>query len=109
MRVAAVGLREEGLLIVSGPFFADDACQEATEALNVMDAMLRERDAECGVRRVEAVIGAATLAGLVFVARHTCPLNEFALVFRKPSPEAIANANLIGDAFDTDTFADLNF
>jgi hypothetical protein len=80
--LASQALREEGLLLTYGPF--------TEEGLLV-------------------VMGVAKDAGLQFVSRHTCPLDHFALVFRKASPEALENANLIGDAFDTDTYADLDF
>ena len=73
-------LEAGGLLAVYGPFKYGG--QFTTPSNAAFDAMLRERDAESGLRDFEVVNALAEKAGLTLQADHAMPSNNQLLVWR---------------------------
>lgn len=81
MKVAEKTLRQDGLLLIYGPFKVDGA---HTSSSNIeFDAWLKDRDSRFGVREFEDAVDAATTVGLMFVERKAMPANNFMLIFRR--------------------------
>ena len=76
-------LREDGLLIVYGPFRYGG--QYTSHSNAAFDAALRSRDPDSGIREFEAVDALAARQHLVHVADHAMPANNQTLVWRKTS------------------------
>jgi Protein of unknown function (DUF938) len=74
-------LRADGRLFLYGPFKRGGKHTAVSNA--VFDASLRERDAEWGVRDVEAVEQLAGKAGLVLIEIAEMPANNLILVFAR--------------------------
>jgi cyclopropane fatty-acyl-phospholipid synthase-like methyltransferase len=73
-------LEPGGVVAIYGPF---KYAQQYTSASNAaFDAMLRERDAESGLRDFESVDALARAAGLDFQADHAMPANNQLLIWR---------------------------
>jgi hypothetical protein len=69
-----------GVVAIYGPFRYRG--QFTTPSNAAFDAMLRERDAQSGVRDFEAVDALARASGLSLVADHALPANNQLLVWR---------------------------
>jgi hypothetical protein len=74
-------LRADGRLFLYGPFKRGGKHTAVSNA--VFDTSLRERDAEWGVRDVEAVEQLAGKAGLVLIEIAEMPANNLILVFAR--------------------------
>ena len=74
-------LRVDGLLLLYGPFKRDGKHTAISNA--VFDTSLRERDAQWGVRDVEALQQLAANAGLALAATAEMPANNLTLVFER--------------------------
>jgi len=74
-------LRADGRLFLYGPFKRGGKHTAVSNA--VFDTSLRERDAEWGVRDVEAVEQLAGKAGLVLIEIAEMPANNLVLVFAR--------------------------
>jgi hypothetical protein len=74
-------LRADGRLFLYGPFKRGGKHTAVSNA--VFDTSLRERDAEWGVRDVEAVEQLAGKAGLVLIEIAEMPANNLTLVFAR--------------------------
>jgi hypothetical protein len=74
-------LRADGRLFLYGPFKRGGKHTAVSNA--VFDTSLRERDAEWGVRDVEAVEHLAGKAGLVLIEIAEMPANNLVLVFAR--------------------------
>ncbi len=70
-----------GVLFLYGPYKHDGL--HTTPSNEAFDADLRSRNAEWGVRDIEAVIEVAEKNGLGFVEAVAMPANNFSVVFRK--------------------------
>ena len=81
---AARYLREDGRLFLYGPFKRGGKHTAISNA--VFDTSLRERDAEWGVRDIEALERLASQAGLELVEVAEMPANNLILVFERPKP-----------------------
>lgn len=82
-------LRDGGLLFLYGPFRIGG---EATSPSNAaFDEDLRLRNAEWGVRDLEAVEEVARRAGIDLVERNDLPANNKLIVFRKGRSRSFAN------------------
>jgi SAM-dependent methyltransferase len=81
--VAGAGryLKKGGLLLLYGPFSRGGRHTAPSNA--AFDQSLRERDAEWGVRDVEAVKGLADRAGLSQIEIADMPANNLTLVFER--------------------------
>ena len=75
-------LRADGRLFLYGPFKRGGKHTAVSNA--VFDTSLRERDAEWGVRDVEAVEQLAAGAGLVLAETVELPANNLVLAFARP-------------------------
>jgi SAM-dependent methyltransferase len=73
-------LEAAGVLAIYGPFKYDG--QFTTPSNAAFDAMLRERDAQSGLRDFESVNALAETAGLTLQADHAMPSNNQLLVWR---------------------------
>jgi trans-aconitate methyltransferase len=73
-------LEPGGVLAVYGPFKYGGQFTTASNA--AFDAMLRERDADSGLRDFESVNALANAAGLELQADHAMPANNQLLVWR---------------------------
>lgn len=80
MGLAARSLRAGGLLLTYGPYL-EDAVPTAPSNLD-FDASLRARNPAWGLRRREAVEGAAARVGLHLSERLLMPANNLLLVWR---------------------------
>jgi SAM-dependent methyltransferase len=79
MQGAAVHLREQGVLLLYGPYVVDG---EPTAPGNVaFDADLRARNPQWGLRTLAAVCAEARAVGLHLQARHAMPANNLLLAF----------------------------
>lgn len=81
MRGAGAALRSGALLYVYGPYLEADV--ETAPSNRAFDASLRARDAEWGLRTVEAVADAARENGLSLEQRVAMPANNLSLLFRR--------------------------
>ena len=81
--VAGAGraLRKGGMLFLYGPFSRDG--RHTADSNEAFDKSLRERDAEWGVRDVEAVNELAVRAGLSQIEIADMPANNLTLVFER--------------------------
>jgi len=77
-------LRDDGLLIVYGPFRYGG--QFTSHSNSVFDAALRSRDPLSGIRDFEAVDALAAAQGLRLVEDCAMPANNQALVWRRSRP-----------------------
>jgi hypothetical protein len=77
-------LRDEGLLIVYGPFRYGGQFTSHSNA--VFDEALRSRDALSGIRDFEAVDALAAAQGLRLVEDCAMPANNQALVWQRSRP-----------------------
>ena len=73
-------LEPDGVLAIYGPFKYRGQFTTASNA--AFDAMLRERDADSGLRDFESVNALANAAGLELQADHAMPANNQLLVWR---------------------------
>jgi SAM-dependent methyltransferase len=73
-------LEAAGVLAIYGPFKYDG--QFTTPSNAAFDAMLRERDAQSGLRDFEAINALVETAGLTLQADHAMPSNNQLLVWR---------------------------
>jgi SAM-dependent methyltransferase len=78
---AGGALRHGGMLFLYGPFRRDG--RHTADSNAAFDASLRQRDAEWGVRDVEAVEKLADRAALSLVEIAEMPANNLTLIFRK--------------------------
>jgi uncharacterized protein DUF938 len=78
---AGSALRADGRLFLYGPFKRDGKHTAVSNA--VFDASLRERNADWGVRDIEALEELAARAGLVLVETAEMPANNLTLVFER--------------------------
>ncbi len=74
-------LRDDGLLIVYGPFRYGGQFTSHSNA--AFDADLRQRDPASGIRDFEAVDALAAAQGLCMVEDHAMPANNQTLVWRR--------------------------
>ena len=81
MRGSAKHLAPSGRLVTYGPYFEDTV--PASPGNLAFDQSLRERNSAWGIRRLEDVEAAATLAGLKLHARCAMPANNLLLVFKR--------------------------
>lgn len=81
LRGTAAVLAPGGLLYLYGPFRRDGAHTSASNAM--FDADLRSRDASWGVRDIEAVSDAASLAGFGPPTTIAMPANNLSVMFRR--------------------------
>jgi SAM-dependent methyltransferase len=79
MQGAARHLAPGGMLITYGPYFEQDVPPAASNL--AFDDSLRARNADWGIRRLDAVDAAAGHAGLLRTQRHAMPANNLLLVF----------------------------
>lgn len=70
-----------GLLYLYGPYLRDGV--ETAPSNLAFDASLKARNPQWGLRRVEDVIAAAALEGLVFQRLVEMPANNLSLIFRR--------------------------
>ena len=75
-------LRADGRLFLYGPFKRDGKHTALSNA--AFDSSLRERNAEWGVRNIEALEKLAAGAGLALVEIAEMPANNLTLVFERP-------------------------
>jgi SAM-dependent methyltransferase len=75
-------LRADGRLFLYGPFKRDGKHTALSNA--AFDSSLRERNAEWGVRNIEALQKLAAGAGLALVEIAEMPANNLTLVFERP-------------------------
>ncbi|MBL8342492.1 MAG: DUF938 domain-containing protein [Rubrivivax sp.] len=80
MHLAAMRLREGGVLIVYGPFEVEGEPLEPSN--RAFDEDLRARDARWGLRKLGDVQAEAAHAGLLFQRRVAMPANNLMLVWR---------------------------
>lgn len=78
---AGVVLPEDGLLYLYGPYKRGDA--HTSESNAAFDGSLKSRNADWGVRDMEAVIELASEAGFKAPEITPMPANNFSLVFKK--------------------------
>jgi hypothetical protein len=83
-------LRADGRLFLYGPFKRGGKHTAISNA--VFDTNLRERDAEWGVRDVEALEHLAANAGLVLAETVEMPANNLVLAFSRPEKKGDASA-----------------
>ncbi|MDJ0976989.1 MAG: DUF938 domain-containing protein [Erythrobacter sp.] len=69
-------------LVLYGPFFEQGI--EAARSNLAFDAGLRDRNAQWGIRTVEAMDALAERQGLARSARRAMPANNLTLVYRRP-------------------------
>lgn len=81
MRGAAAILGAGGLLYIYGPFRV--AGVETAPSNEAFDSNLRMRNAEWGLRDLEAVTSCATAHGLALVQTIAMPANNLSVIFRK--------------------------
>lgn len=74
-------LSRGGILHIYGPFKVEGAFTSPSNA--EFDASLRTRNADWGIRDLEAVIGEARTAGFTDPAIREMPANNFSLSFRR--------------------------
>jgi hypothetical protein len=80
-RIAGLLLPEGGLLVTYGPYSVHG--EHTADSNARFDQSLRERNAEWGVRDVDALERVARDRGLGLVATHSLPANNLALVWRR--------------------------
>jgi hypothetical protein len=83
MAGAATALRNDGALMLYGPFMIGGRHTAPSNAL--FDDSLRAMDARFGVRDVDAVAAEAESQGLTLERRVTMPANNLSLIFRRRS------------------------
>ncbi len=81
MQGAARLLPKGGILFLYGPYRRHG--QHTAPSNAEFDASLRERDPSWGVRDLEAVAAAATVAGFAAPLIEAMPANNFALIFQR--------------------------
>jgi hypothetical protein len=81
MRGAGRLLPLSGLLYLYGPFLRQDV--ETAPSNLAFDASLKSRNPQWGLRRMEDVVAAAAVEGLVFQKLVEMPANNLSLLFRK--------------------------
>jgi Protein of unknown function (DUF938) len=81
---AARYLRSEGRLFLYGPFKRGGKHTAPSNA--VFDSSLRDRNAEWGVRDIEALEKLASNVGLALIKIAEMPANNLILVFGRPKP-----------------------
>jgi len=81
MQGAARHLSPEGCLITYGPYLEDDV--PTAPGNQAFDQSLRTRNPDWGVRRREDLEQSAALVGLKLAERHSMPVNNLLLVWRR--------------------------
>lgn len=81
-------LRDDGLLLIYGPFKVQGRC--TTESNAAFDASLRERNPEWGYRDVQDVTDMAAAAALTREEVVEMPANNLMLVFRRRGDNSAA-------------------
>ena len=77
----AHNLKAQGTLCIYGPFNYEGKFTSESNAR--FDVWLKERDANSGIRDIEAIVDLAQAAGLTLQDDHAMPANNRLLVFMK--------------------------